>query len=33
MLDDLKEHALKFKYVKQLDFLSRFNMFTMMLPL
>ncbi len=33
MLVDLKEHALKFNYLKPLEFFSRFNMFTMMLPL
>ena len=32
MLNKLRVHALKLKYVKNLEFASRFNMFEMFLP-
>ncbi len=33
MLNRLRAHALKLKYIKNLEFLSRFNMFEMFVPI
>jgi hypothetical protein len=32
VLNKLRSHALRLKYVRELDFVSRFNMFEMFLP-